>query len=86
MKTDCQLLGIAETHDVSTIKSAYRRLAKAVHPDAGTESQSLRNHLLFIQVTKAYERLIKPTDQRNGRGAAQRSCICMLQDRDQLLQ
>ena len=68
MKTDCQLLGIVETHDVSTIKSAYRRLAKAVHPDAGTESQSLRNHLLFIQVTKAYERLIKQLSKADVKG------------------
>ncbi|MBN2553562.1 MAG: DnaJ domain-containing protein [Spirochaetales bacterium] len=59
MKTDCELLGIRETRDLSRIRSAYRSIAKAVHPDIGTESEQLRNHVLFIRVTQAYERLLE---------------------------
>jgi hypothetical protein len=56
--SDYDLLGIAETQDTSTIKSAYRKIIKEVHPDVATGGDSFTNHLRFIQVTKAYERLM----------------------------
>jgi len=59
MQTDYELLGIAETTDISTIKSAYRRIVKEVHPDVAPRGDCYSNHLRFIQVTKAYERLVQ---------------------------
>jgi outer membrane protein assembly factor BamD (BamD/ComL family) len=58
MQTDYDLLGIAETKDASEIKSAYRKIVKEVHPDVATRGDPFKNHLRFIQIPKAYERLM----------------------------
>jgi curved DNA-binding protein CbpA len=34
MKDPYQVLGVAKTADAGAIKSAYRKLAKKLHPDA----------------------------------------------------
>jgi hypothetical protein len=57
MRTDYDVLGITETKDISEIKSAYRKIVKEVHPDVATSGDPFKNHLRFIQITKAYERL-----------------------------
>ncbi len=57
MKTDYELLGIEQTDDLAAVRAAYRKAAKAVHPDLGSEDEAFRNHLLFIEITRAYERL-----------------------------
>ena len=58
MLTDYDILHIPETHDISTIRKAYRKIAKAIHPDLSNESDLIKNHLLFIQTNRAYQRLI----------------------------
>ena len=58
MVSDFALLGIPRTADVEQIRAAYRRRVKETHPDAAREGDAFRNHLLFIQITKAYERLL----------------------------
>jgi hypothetical protein len=59
MITDFQILGIDETSDPKVIKQAYRKRVKEVHPDYSSPEDSLRNHLLFIQINQAYNRLIR---------------------------
>jgi hypothetical protein len=59
MITDFQILGIEETSDSQAIKRAYRKRAKETHPDYSSEEDRLRNHLLFIQINQAYNRLSK---------------------------
>ena len=58
------LLGIAENASASEIRSAYRRLARQVHPDvhphlSPRERESMRHR--FIRLTQAYETLRDPT-------------------------
>jgi hypothetical protein len=54
--TDYQILRIQENADVSTIKSAYRKIVKEIHPDV--THGSFEKHLLFIQINQAYQRLM----------------------------
>ncbi|MBP2183092.1 J domain-containing protein [Amycolatopsis magusensis] len=49
-----ELLGVPESASAAEIKSAYRALAKAMHPDAGGTSDSFR------QLREAYETLADP--------------------------
>ena len=58
MLTDYDILRIAETHDISVIRKAYRKISKEIHPDVSSESDLLKNHLLFIQINRAYQRLV----------------------------
>lgn len=58
MLTDYDILRISETQDISVIRKAYRKIAKGIHPDVSNESDLIKNHLLFIQVNRAYQRLI----------------------------
>ncbi len=58
MLSDFDLLGIPRTGDRAQIRAAYRKRVKETHPDAVREGDPFRNHLLFIQITKAYERLL----------------------------
>ncbi len=56
-----ELLGIGEGADLETVKRAYRRLARSLHPDLqpeveGHERKSLERR--FAEVTAAYEVLI----------------------------
>jgi curved DNA-binding protein CbpA len=57
MITDFQILGIEPTSDLQAIKQAYRRRVKETHPDNSSPEDSLKNHLLFIQINQAYNRL-----------------------------
>ena len=59
MITDYQILGITETTDTQVIKEAYRKRAKELHPDSATDGKNIQNHYLFIEVYKAYQRLIR---------------------------
>lgn len=56
-----ELLGIEEGADLETVKRAYRRLARSLHPDlqpeaSGSERKTLERR--FAEVTAAYEVLI----------------------------
>ena len=57
MLTDYDILHIPETYDISVIKNAYRKIVKEIHPDVCRGS--FQKHLLFIQVNKAYQRLME---------------------------
>ena len=57
----CRLLGIDDSADVETVKRAYRRLARALHPDLQPDASFDRRRALeqqFAQVTAAYELLV----------------------------
>ena len=49
-----ETVGVERTAETATIKSAYRRRAKSLHPDAGGDVDS------FDQLKTAYELLIDP--------------------------
>ncbi|MEO9155549.1 MAG: J domain-containing protein [Kofleriaceae bacterium] len=54
-------LGLAEGADVETIKRAYRRLARSLHPDLQPDAEGERRRNLekrFAEVTAAYEALL----------------------------
>ncbi len=54
-------LGLAEDADLDTIKRAYRRLARSLHPDLQPDAVAERRRVLeqrFAEVTAAYEALI----------------------------
>jgi hypothetical protein len=53
-------LGLSPTASVAEIRAAYRRLAKANHPDAAGEAALPR----FLAIQAAYERLVGPTPGR----------------------
>jgi DnaJ-domain-containing protein 1 len=56
-----ELLGIEEGSDLETVKRAYRRLARSLHPDLQPDADAMRRKLLerkFAEVTAAYEALI----------------------------
>ena len=55
-----QLLGVDDAADLDAIKRAYRRLARALHPDLQPGADTLRRQALerrFAEVTAAYEAL-----------------------------
>ena len=53
-------LGLAPTASLAEVKAAYRRLAKANHPDAAGEAALPR----FLAIQAAYERLVGPMPGR----------------------
>ncbi len=56
-----ELLGVAEGADQETVKRAYRRLARALHPDLQPDVEAPQRRLLerrFAEVTAAYEVLL----------------------------
>jgi DnaJ-domain-containing protein 1 len=56
-----KLLGVEDGADLETVKRAYRRLARTLHPDLQPEADELRRRTLerrFAEVTAAYEALI----------------------------
>jgi DnaJ-domain-containing protein 1 len=56
-----ELLGNEEGSDLETVKRAYRRLARSLHPDLQPEVDGLERKTLerrFAEVTAAYEALI----------------------------
>lgn len=55
-----QLLGVDDAADLDAIKRAYRRLARALHPDLQPGADAVRRQALerrFAEVTAAYEAL-----------------------------
>jgi uncharacterized protein involved in tolerance to divalent cations len=58
MISDYQLLGIDKTDDAATIKRAYHRRVKQFHPDTTETEVLVNNHFLFVEVCKAYQRLM----------------------------
>lgn len=63
MISDFEILGIQETSDLGTIKSAFRNRVKALHPDLVSGRGAIENHNLFISVCEAYEHLIQKADK-----------------------
>jgi hypothetical protein len=56
-----RMLGVAEDADLEQVKRAYRRLARALHPDLQPEVDAERRRALerrFAEVTAAYEALV----------------------------
>ena len=56
-----KLLGVEDSADVETVKRAYRRLARSLHPDLQPHVDEPRKKTLerrFAEVTAAYEALI----------------------------
>ncbi len=56
-----EMLGINEGADLETVKRAYRRLARTLHPDLQPEADAPRRKILerqFAEVTAAYEVLL----------------------------
>ena len=56
-----RVLGLPEDADVETIKRAYRRLARALHPDLQPDADDGKRRTLerrFAEVTAAYETLL----------------------------
>lgn len=56
-----RMLGVEDGADPDAVKRAYRRLARALHPDLQPEADALRRRTLerrFAEVTAAYETLI----------------------------
>jgi hypothetical protein len=56
-----RLLGVDDQADVESVKRAYRRLARALHPDLQPDADGDRRRVLelrFAEVTAAYEALL----------------------------
>jgi preprotein translocase subunit Sec63 len=56
-----RLLGIDDAADLDAVKRAYRRLARALHPDLQPDADDQRRCMLerrFAEVTAAYEALV----------------------------
>lgn len=56
-----RMLGVEDGADTEAVKRAYRRLARALHPDLQPEADALRRRTLerrFAEVTAAYEALL----------------------------
>jgi hypothetical protein len=62
---DHKLLGLQAGASIAEVKQAYRRLSIKYHPDTSTE----KNTAKFIEITKAYQRIITSTDNEKS-GAA----------------
>jgi hypothetical protein len=64
--TDYKILGIPEGSSLNEIKKAYRKRVKEIHPDLSDDENAFKNHLLFIEINKAYQRLVlkKPTSTK----------------------
>lgn len=70
MPNPYQVLGVSPLAGLEEIKSAYRRLAKAHHPDVGTNDPAALER--FHEITAAYDllrRKAKPAKQSEGRTA-----------------
>ncbi len=65
MISDFHILGVEEDADLASIKSACRKRAKELHPDLAGPEDALARHDLFMEVCKAYGRLM---DGKKGPG------------------
>ncbi len=63
-----RVLGLQPGASLNEIRSAYRRLAKLHHPDAGGERSLAR----FLSIQAAYEQLTAAPGAGHGRGAVHR--------------
>ena len=59
MLSDYRILGLEEGADRARVKAAFRKRAKELHPDLSTEKDALARHDLFIEICKAYRRLLE---------------------------
>lgn len=75
MISDCQILGIEETGDLSLIKKAYRLRVKQLHPDTADNAALVENHFLFVEVCKAYRRLTEGGAACSGQSTSPRSSV-----------
>ncbi len=62
MFSDYRILGIGEGSDLASVKRAFRKRAKELHPDLASEEDALSRHDLFSQVCAAYRRLVATID------------------------
>ncbi|MDA8409727.1 MAG: J domain-containing protein [Treponema sp.] len=62
MFSDYRILGIDEGSDLASVKRAFRKRAKELHPDLASEEDALSRHDLFSQVCAAYRRLVATID------------------------
>jgi hypothetical protein len=69
MKKDCwKILNIPPTHDIETIKKAYRKLVKIYHPDkANTPEKVRKNTLKCAEINLAYEEALRQAKQKNSK-------------------
>jgi hypothetical protein len=58
MVSDFRILGVEEDADLSAVKRAFRKRAKELHPDLSTPQDAMKRHDLFIEVCRAYRRLL----------------------------
>ena len=57
----CRMLGVDERADLDAVKRAYRRLARALHPDLQPQADEVQRRALerrLAEVTAAYEALV----------------------------
>ena len=57
-----EILGVARDADADTIKKAYRKLARQLHPDVNPDPETQER---FKDVTRAYEILSDPEKRRH---------------------
>lgn len=53
MKNPYRVLGVPEGSDMTVVKKAYRKLAKANHPDLGGDAEK------FKEISEAYDAIEK---------------------------
>jgi hypothetical protein len=70
MISDFRILGIDETDDVATIKSAFRKRARELHPDLARGEDALAKHELFARLCEAYRRLLARSPGESGQPPA----------------
>jgi DnaJ-class molecular chaperone len=58
-KAACELLELADDHDLDEVQPAFRRAARRWHPDSSCDSTTTE---LFVQAQEAYERLTHHRD------------------------
>jgi DnaJ-class molecular chaperone len=58
-----EIIGVESSAEVAEIKTAYRKLAKELHPDVNPSPEALQK---FIEVTTAYVLSLHPTNHGYG--------------------